>query len=171
MNRRGILGISAMMALGLVLAPSSAVSQQKSLKDQLVGTWSLVSWESFDAAGAKIPAFEGTDLKGLLVLTDSGRLSFQAITESPKLASNARLRSTPAEDKAVAHAVLSYFGTYTVSEADKSFTIRIERSSFPNQNGIDAKRIITTLTADELKYTNPARLAGGKVNLAWRRAK
>jgi hypothetical protein len=43
MNRRNILGISAMTAMGLALVPSNAVSQQKSLKEQLVGAWTLVS--------------------------------------------------------------------------------------------------------------------------------
>ncbi len=43
--------------------------------------------------------------------------------------------------KAAAQGVLSYFGTYTVNEADKSFTMQIERSSFPNQVGtIQANR-------------------------------
>jgi hypothetical protein len=39
MNRRSILGLSMMTALGLALLPGNAVSQQKSLKEQLVGTW------------------------------------------------------------------------------------------------------------------------------------
>jgi len=43
MNRRYIISVSALMALGLALLPSSAISQQKSLKEQLVGTWTLVS--------------------------------------------------------------------------------------------------------------------------------
>jgi hypothetical protein len=32
MNRRYIISVSALMALGLALLPSSAISQQKSLK-------------------------------------------------------------------------------------------------------------------------------------------
>jgi len=44
MNRRCILSISAMTALGLALLPGSAVAQQKSLKETLVGTWTLVSY-------------------------------------------------------------------------------------------------------------------------------
>jgi hypothetical protein len=37
MNRRDIFGLSAIAALGLALLPGSAVSQQKSLKEQIVG--------------------------------------------------------------------------------------------------------------------------------------
>ena len=42
MNRRSILSLSTMTAVGLVLLPGSAVSQQKALKDQLLGTWIFV---------------------------------------------------------------------------------------------------------------------------------
>ena len=171
MKRRSILAISAMTVLGLALLPGSTIAQQKTLKEQLVGAWSLVSFDSFDAGGAKVPNMEGSNLKGLLILTDNGRLSFQIISEFAKLASNDRMKSTPAEEKAVARGVLSYFGTYTISEPDKIVNYRIERSSFPNQvTGRDAKRV-AILTGDELKLDNPGRIAGGRTVTVWRRAK
>ena len=173
MNRRTTVTLStiALLFLALALPAGDAFAQQKSLKEQLVGAWTLVSFDSFDAAGKKVPNMEGRDIKGLLILTNNGRLSFQIITEFPKIASKERLKTTPAEDTAVAHGVLSYFGTYTVSEADKTINYRIERSSFPNQvTGADAKRV-ATLTGDELKLDNPARTAGGKTVTVWRRTK
>ena len=42
MNRRSILSISAIAALGLALLPVSAVAQQKTLKEQLAGSWTEV---------------------------------------------------------------------------------------------------------------------------------
>ena len=74
---------------------------------------------------------EGRDLKGLVVFTDNGHMSVQYITDFPKIASKDRMKTTPAEEKAVAHGVLFYFGSYTVNEADKTISYRIERSSFP----------------------------------------
>jgi hypothetical protein len=144
MNRRSVISISAITALGLALLPANAVSQQKSLKEQLIGPWTLVSFDSFDSSGTKIPNMEGRDLKGLLVVTDNGRMSVQMIADFPKIASKDRLKTTPVEEKAVARGILSYFGTYTVSEADKTINYRIEHSSFPNQvTGADAKRVAT----------------------------
>jgi Lipocalin-like domain len=169
MNRRSILSIPAIAALGLALLPGSSVAQQKSLKEQLIGTWTVVSFDSFDASGAKVPNMEGRDLKGQFILTDNGRFSVQMITDFPKLASNDRMKTTPAEEKAVAHGVLSYFGTYTVTEADKSITLRIERSAFPNQAS-DVKRVVT-LTGDEMKIDNASRTAGGRTVTVWRRIK
>jgi hypothetical protein len=170
MNRRRILSLSAIIALGLTLLPGSGVAQQKTLKEQLVGTWTLVSFDSFDSSGAKVPNMEGGDLKGLLILTDNGRMSNQMITQFPKIASSDRLKSTPAEEKAVAHGILSYFGSYTVSEPDKTIMLNIERSSFPNQVASNVKRV-ATLTGDELKIDNPGRQAGGRTVTVWRRAK
>jgi hypothetical protein len=170
MHRRNILSISAIVAFSLALLPGGAGGQQKSNTEQLVGVWTLVSFDSFDGNGAKIPNMEGGNLKGQYVFADNGRMSFQIISEFPKLASNERLKSTPAEDKAVAHGVLSYFGSYTVNEADKTVSLSIERSSFPNQVASSVKRV-ATFTGDELKLDNPGRLAGGRTVTVWRRVK
>lgn len=168
---RNILRLSVIAAFGIALLPGSAVSQQKSLKDQLVGVWTLVSFDSLDASGTKVPNIAGSDLKGLFIFTDTGRMSVQMISDYPKIASNDRMKTTAAEEKTVAHGVLSYFGTYTVNETDKTISYRIERSSFPNQvTGKDAKRV-ATLTGDELKLDNPSRTAGGRTVIVLRRAK
>jgi len=112
---------------------------------------------------------EGGDLKGRLVLTCDGQLSVQMIAEIPNLVSKDRLKTTPAEDHAVAHAVLSFFGTYTVDEAKRLINFRIERSTYPNQvTGRDAPRAVT-LTGDALRFDNPGRTAGGNVVIAWKR--
>ena len=43
MHRRTMFNLSAITALGLALLPSSIVAQQETLKQQLTGTWTLVS--------------------------------------------------------------------------------------------------------------------------------
>jgi ActR/RegA family two-component response regulator len=42
MNRHSILSLSALAAFWLVVLPGSAVAQQKSLKEQIIGTWVIV---------------------------------------------------------------------------------------------------------------------------------
>jgi hypothetical protein len=170
MNRRSIFSLTAITALGLSLLPGVAFSQQKSLKEQLVGTWTLVSADSIEPNGTKMPLVRGADVKGLQIFTDSGKVSFQVIGGHSKIASNDRLKMTPDEMKATAESVLSYFGTYTVNEAEKSYTIQIETSSFPNQTANPAKRMVA-ITGDEMKVTNPGRLAGGQTVIVWKRAK
>src|ERR1700722_16192552 len=57
MNRRNIFSLSAIAALGLAMLPGNVVAQTKSLKDQLVGTWTLVSWEQVHKDGTKAQDF------------------------------------------------------------------------------------------------------------------
>jgi hypothetical protein len=53
MNRAHIITLSTIAALALAMLPSAAVSQQASLKQQLVGAWTLVSIIATDKAGNK----------------------------------------------------------------------------------------------------------------------
>jgi protocatechuate 3,4-dioxygenase beta subunit len=62
-------------------------------------------------------------------------------------------------------------GTYTVNEGDKTVITHVEGSVFPNLIGRDQKRLIVTLTADELKYTNPTTSTGTSAEATWRRVK
>ena len=168
MKRRAQALLTVTLLL-LLLPVSGAFAQANSFKDKVVGSWSLVSFESFNAAGTKVPSIEGGDVKGRLILTADGQFSAQIISEIPKLASKARLKTTAAEDKAVAHGVLSFFGTYTTDEANKAIVLLVERSSYPNQvTGKGAKRIIT-FSGDEMRFDNPGRTAGGRVFVVWKR--
>jgi hypothetical protein len=120
MNRRNILALAAATTLALTLLPNAAVSQQKSLKDQLVGTWSFVSSTGKLADGS--PTW-GANPTGLAIFADNGRFSVQIMrTDRPKYASNNRMKGTPEEIKATAEGMISYFGTYTISEAPRSRT-------------------------------------------------
>src|SRR5215831_9496864 len=92
-------------------------------------------------------------------------------SDLPKFASNNRAQATAEEGKAVAQGMIAFYGTYTINEGVKTLTTRIEGSSYPNLIGGEQKRIITLLTRDELRYTNPATSTGTKAESVWRRAK
>ena len=77
-------------------------------------------------------------------------------SDLPKFAAKTADQGTADENKAVLQGMITHFGTYSVNEADKTLTTRIEGSSFPKSSRTEQKRIIASLTADELKYTNPA---------------
>ena len=170
MNRRNILTISATTVLALALVPSSAVSQQKSLKEQLVGTWTAVSWEQDVANGPKLQRF-GANPKGVTVFDANGRVfSMYARPDLPKIASKDPSTPTPEEAKAIVIGSIGYFGTYTVDEATKVITLKLEASSFPNQVGTDQKRTVTSISATELKLQNTAVISGGQISYVFKRA-
>jgi Lipocalin-like domain len=171
MNRRSVLAISATTALGLVLLPSLGVAQQKSLKEQLLGTWTIVSVDNVAPDGSKRQLF-GPDPKGTIILDASGRYAQILVRPGrPKFASNNRLQGTPEENKAAQEGAVAHFGTWTLDEANKTVVLRIESAVYPNQEGTEAKRTLSNLTADELKWVNPASGAGGTTETVWRRAK
>jgi hypothetical protein len=82
MNRRDIFGLSAIAALGLALLPGSAVSQQKSFKEQIVG---LDARSALDVKpdGTKSDRW-GPNAKGIFIFDANGRFA-QFITRSPSL--------------------------------------------------------------------------------------
>jgi hypothetical protein len=171
MTQRNIVMMSAITAFLFALPSGSAVSQTKSLKDQLVGTWNIVSWERTDPGSATVHTF-GTNPKGVNVFGADGRfVVFYARADLPKLASNDRAKATPEEAKAIMLGSITYHGTYSVDEASKTITLNIESTTFPNQLGRPHKRTINSLTADELKYSNPTAMAGGQIQVTFKRAK
>jgi hypothetical protein len=171
MNRRSMLALYALALCAGTTATSGTMAQQKSLKEQLIGNWTFVSSIDTNKDGTKSDRF-GPNAKGLVMFDASGRFSFLISRASiPKFAAGNVNQGTAEENKAVVQGMIAYFGTWSVDEASKMLTTNIEAGSFPNLNGGNQKRIITSLTADELKYTNSATTAGTSSDVVWRRAK
>ena len=170
MNRltdRAVTVIS-LVILGVVLLASQAVAQ--STKSQLVGAWTLVAAESVRADGSKVEVF-GSNPKGTMIFSSDGHFALiQMRADLPKLASNSRDAGTPEENKAVVQGSIAYFGTYSVNESEKVITLKLEGSTFANVGG-EQSRIVTSLTADELKFTNPRTPSGVTLEVVWKRAK
>jgi hypothetical protein len=170
MKRRNILILSAIAALELALLPGNAVAQQKPLKDQLVGTWTPVSIQNVRPDGSKGDSFSPTP-KGILMFDSNGHFSLQILRpDMPKYASNNRLQGTPEENKATVQGVIASYGTYTVNEADKSYTMHMVGSSWPNYDGTDQKRTVT-FNGDEMNLSFSGGSLGGNGNQVWKRMK
>jgi hypothetical protein len=107
-----------------------------------------------------------------MMLDGNGHFSI-VITRAgpPKFSSNNGLEGNPEEEnKAIEPGSIGYFGTYSISEADKTFNIHIEACTFPNYTGTDQKRPFT-LTGDELKWANPTTSIGTTASMVWKRVK
>ncbi len=172
MHRWNILGISA-LAVGLAMVSGSAIAQQKSIKDQLVGSWTLLLDDNIKDDGTHVPSY-GPNPEGSLIFTADGHYSLQiARYGRPAFASKDRLTGTANENKAAITGMISHFGTYAVDQTGKTITFRIEASSFPNWDGTTQKRAVTAVTDEVLTYNNPAPTTSGYVRaeLAWKKAK
>src|ERR1700745_1528042 len=145
----------ALLCMTVSLPSGRAIGHSQVSKDRLVGTWTYESLVVERTDGTRVAPF-GPDPKGFIILSADGRYSLQLIRpDIPKIASKDRLSGTAEENRAVAQGVVSQFGTYSVNEAEGTLTLHVETSSFPNENGTDHERIITSISADKLQWTNP----------------
>jgi hypothetical protein len=172
MYRRVTLAMTttALLCLAVGLSASDTLAQQKSLKEQLVGTWTLVSSVQVRADGGKLKQF-GANPKGINVFDANGRFFLMvASADNSKIAAKGPSESNVEEIGGLIAESIAYYGTYLVNEAEKVVTLHLDASTFPNQIGTDQRRTITSLTADELKYSSPAAMAGVQVHQVWTRA-
>jgi hypothetical protein len=158
------------IALGVAFLAGDALGQQKSLKEQLLGAWDLVSIDSVRADGSRLTAF-GDNPNGVAFFDSTGHYIITVMrSDRARYAVNERTQGTADENKATAQGTFTYFGTYTVSEPDHTISIYVVGSSFPNWNETNQKRTFR-FSGDELKLTNPVASTGGTTEVAWKRAK
>ena len=137
--------------MALTLLPSSVFAQQGTLRQQLVGTWSLVSCDykspvcSSNATGS---ISFGGDGRYTEVVLGGGR---------PRITVGGQDRTavTPDQYKAIGQGTAAQFGTWSVNEADKTLTQHAESSFFGAGSGSDVKLNIS-FTGDELKTVFPS---------------
>jgi hypothetical protein len=169
MNLRAFFAPYAIAAFGLSMMTFNALGQKHSFKEQLVGTWTLLSWEQKKADGTKVERY-GTNPTGIAFFDAGGRCIITVMkSERAKYVSNSLWQGTPQENKETADGTITYFGTYSTNEVDDSITIHVEGSSFPNWNGSAQKRFVA-IVGDQLTLT--VRPPGGDVvDVIWKRAK
>jgi len=158
------------LALGVGLA-THGIAQTANAKQQLVGTWLLVSEVTTFSDGKRVEGFGGNQ-KGILMFDGAGHYSSRLTGDARiKFAAGSRLQGTPEENKGVSTGSLSHFGTYSVNADGTTLTLHVERSSFPNWDGTDVNWSIVALASDELKLSIARTSSGGKAELVWKRAK
>jgi len=169
MKRSGILSLLFILALGIVVLPGAALSQQKSLKVQIVGSWTLVEAVDTLADGTKINPW-GANPKGAYMFGADGRFMQMLLhTDLPKI--DNRMTGTPDQNKAIAQGIVAQYGSYTVDEPNQTIIVKIEGSSFPKFVGTEGKRVITSINENEFRSSNPATSTGTKAESTWRRVK
>jgi len=160
MTRLSVLAV-ATAALFCLAVPANA----QALKDQVLGTWTLVSNVQKYQDGKEENDF-GPKGKGLLILDRTGWFSLQIIGGD-------RAKQTGRPVNPIGPAI-TYFGTYTVGEGDKSLVYKVQGSTYPNFEGTEQKATITIINADDMTYVR-APIAGPQGSfvptLTWKRAK
>ena len=141
---RRSINVLCLSATALVLLPAGAVAQQKTLKEQIQGPWSLASCNSTTAKGEKT-AYCANNPRGILILAGNGNYATTTVAGGRKDA------DAPGE--------AAIFGTWSVNEADKTLTLHIVGARNPTIEGKDIKLNIS-LNGEELKTTGNISIPG-----------
>ncbi len=170
MNRFCALGLSMVALVTSPVFVTSSHAKEKSLRDQLVGTWIYVSSTGKRDDGSEV---QRPSLQGSVTYTADGHFHFITTrTDTPKYASNDTGRPSPEEAMAVASGSIAYTGTYTVDESSRTVQPTIETSTFANLVGApNQRRIVTSISADEMRFVNPRTPSGVTLEFLWKRAK
>ena len=113
MNRFNALSMCAITGFGLALLSGAALGQQKSLKEQIVGSWAYVSADTIAPDGKRTPTF-GSNPAGLTMFGSDGRyVSLVVRNDIPKFAANSRAAGTAEENKTVMQGGIATFGGFT----------------------------------------------------------
>jgi len=153
--------IRILAVLAVALIGSQAGAQQKSLRDQVVGTWKFGVAEVVAPDGKKSFPF-GETPNGVLIFTADGHFAqIHVASDVPMIASNNRLTGTAEEYAAIMRRSLAVFGDYSINEEKKTITYKIVSATYPNWQGEAQERTIDKLTADEFVNTNH-NVAGGR---------
>ncbi|MEP6995841.1 MAG: lipocalin-like domain-containing protein [Acidobacteriota bacterium] len=137
------------------------------LKQQLTGTWRLVSYESSDTDGRTWFKRFGDGPKGYIMYDATGHMmvEFEKLPPPPKFSSGDDWTPTADEARAAYLGYVAYFGTYTVDETARAVTHHVEGSLGPSYFGTDQLRP-ATLEGDRLTLSD-----GKKFRVVWERVK
>ena len=139
------------------------------LREELVGRWSMVSWETIDSEGNRDLRF-GERPIGWLRYESDGRMAVQIMgSDRPEFASSEPRGVTPDEARDALLSYVAYFGTYEIDEEDGSVVHVSEGNSRPNVVGSRQKRMVE-LVGDRLTL-RASPLPGGTRSsaLVWER--
>ena len=149
------INVLCLSASALMLLPTGVVAQQKSLKEQIQGPWSLASCNNTNAKGKKNVNCANNNLRSILILAGNGNYAVTIIAGGRK----------DANDPAMA----ANFGTWSVNEADKTLTRHFVGAREPANEGRDSK-VNISLNEGEMRLTGPG-FQGEHLDSTYRRFK
>lgn len=146
---------------------------KRSLRERLIGAWSLVSYEERPVDGS--PSFFplGEAPKGIILYTADGFMSAQLAKPDRKpFVSGDWFQASDAEFQDEATSYIAYTGPFHVDEEKQQLTHSMFISLFPNWTGQTQPRVVRQ-QGDRLYLStaNPISTAGKIVNsyLEWQR--
>ena len=160
MRKVDILVIAIVMSLTLAPPVNSAFAQQ-SLKDKIVGTWKIISWESLRPSGQVINVWMGPHPTGLIIYQSNGYMAVQIMADPrPTFTQPPAISPPPYDEFRNAYfGYYAYWGTYTINDAGNGVVHNVEGSARPAEVGRKYQRSIS-IDGTKIVITTPSYKAG-----------
>jgi hypothetical protein len=166
---------------GVIAAPTQEKLQAKSLADQLVGTWHLISVETIRSNGEVIYPFYGRHPDGMLIYDRGGWMSVQIVSDpKPAVPTDSSregfMAAKPAEQLTAVDGYYAYCGTWTVDSSASTVTHHIQQSLYPGERGqtavrrlvLDGNRLTLSAKTHEMGEDHERRLVWERNKVATR---
>ncbi len=125
-----ILSLIATVAMAV-----SSIHAQVGTANPFVGSWKLIAADKLLPDGTRIPDY-GAEPHGMVIFTADGHFMIDVFRDvRTKFVSKDREKGTFEEYKEAQLSSSCAFGTYSVDTATGKFTIHIDRSTYPNNDG------------------------------------
>ena len=133
---RNLLGAAS---AALMVLASSQIAGAQSLKEKVVGAYTLAEGSEVFADGRKVVPWA----KGSLQVSPTGRVSFFVFPKERAKTDSVRTPAGP---------MVGWYGSYVIDEAANTVTVTVEGASSPAFEG--AKRVQTvTFQSDSMTWT------------------
>jgi hypothetical protein len=140
----------------------------QTMRQRLIGTWRLFSYETRDGGGSVLYPM-GRDVKGLIMYVPDGYMSANLMVPGrPPYSGGAAASATPAELAAAAAGYFGYAGRFEVDAAGQVVTHYIEVALLPNLTGTVQRRHLR-LEGERLTLRGDPTSAGVTPFIIWDR--
>lgn len=111
------------------------------LKNEIIGSWKLLSYIEVPVGGEEYSFPLGTNPKGVLIFNPDGYMSVQLSVQNPiKYNSDDRFADTDEKIAKRAKEYIAFAGKYTVNDMLAQVNYHIETSLYPNWEGVTQVR-------------------------------
>src|SRR3974390_172977 len=155
---RRAAGVALALLISFVFTPptSTAIAQQRSLKDKIIGTWKVVALESLRPNGQVVNAWMGLHPTGLLIYQPNGFMAVQFMADPRPTFSKNPLTMPPPYDefRNAFFGYYSYWGTYPMNDTGDGVVDNVLGSEHPGEVGLRYPRSVS-IEGTNLVVTTP----------------
>jgi Lipocalin-like domain len=148
---------------GLLTSPTTGAFAQQSLKDKILGTWKIISWESLRPNGQVLNVWMGFHPTGLIIYQPNGYMAAQIMADPrPTFAESPATTPPPYDEfRNAFFGYYAYWGSYTINEAGNGVVHHVQGSERPGEVGLNYQRSVS-IDGAKLVITTPCCYKAGQ---------